>query len=783
VTHGESDAARGESGASSEVGTPSDPVRGWKIAGLIASLVIVSTIPLYAIKESRLRATRRSVTDSVPTFVGRSQCISCHEAAYRSWRGSDHDNAMDVANDSTVLGDFDDAVFETMGVTSRFYRKDGGFFVRTEGPDGELADFEIAYTFGIEPLQQYLIRFPGGRLQALSLAWDVEQGRWFRMYPGQEIPHDDWLHWTKGGQNWNGMCAECHSTNLVKGYDPATKTFDTSWSEIDVSCEACHGPGSAHVEWAEIEPMARPRVDNYALVVRTSGIASRQQVELCAPCHSRRTELGGYDHTGADLLDHHIPSLLDEGLYYSDGQILDEVYVYGSFLQSKMYRNNVRCSDCHDVHSLQLLREGNALCLQCHTAAVYDSSDHHFHKKIYEGEPSDGALCVKCHMPERPYMVIDERADHSLRVPRPDLTLELGVPNACGQSGCHDDKSAQWAADYFTRWYGVARRSHYGTVLEAGRRGAPEAGPELIRLAGDPLYPAIVRATALSLLGRYPGEASTRAFNSALADDDALVRHTAVQAVNTADPRELVELVAPLLADPAKAVRGQAAVRLAPVPRELFKPYQSAALDSALNEYRTAMSYTLDFAASGHNLGNLYATLGDPAKAEEYYRTALEIDDLFYPAKMNLAVLYNRQGRNAEAETLLREVLGAYPEVYEAAYSLGLLLVEMGRPGEAVEFLAQAADGMPERSRVPYNLGLLLQSLGRWAEAEAALRRALELEPESLDYLYALADHYVKRGEPARALPLAERMIAAHPDDSLGPELKTFLQGALQARN
>jgi len=602
------------------------------------------------------------------------------------------------------------------------------------------------------------------------------------MYPGQEIPHDDWLHWTKAAQNWNGMCAECHSTNLEKGYDPASRTFDTSWSEIDVSCEACHGPGSAHVAWAEIEPMARPPEENYGLVVRTSGIESEQQVELCAPCHSRRTELGGYDHRGANLLDHHIPSLLDDGLYYPDGQILEEVYVYGSFLQSKMYRNGVRCSDCHDVHSLQLIREGNELCLQCHTAAVYDSSDHHFHKKVHEGQPSEGALCVKCHMPERPYMVIDYRADHSLRVPRPDLTLEIGVPNACGQSGCHEDRSAEWAADHFTRWYGIARRPHYGTVLEAGRRGAPEAGPELVRLAGDPLYPALVRATALSLLGPYPGEESAWAFRNALADDDALVRYTAVQAVNTTDPRELVDVVAPLLADPAKAVRGQAAVRLVPVPRELLKPYQQAALDSALNEYRTAMGHSLDFAPSAHNLGNLYAALGDPAKAEEYYRTAIEIDDLFYPAKMNLAVLYNGQGRNAEAEGLLREVIGSYPEVHEAPYSLGLLLAEVGRPAEAAAFLEQAATGMPERSRAHYNLGLLLQSLGRRSEAEAALQRAVELEPESLEYLYALADHYVKRGEPRRALPLAERMIAAHPEDPLGREYKAFVEQATRAQ-
>jgi tetratricopeptide (TPR) repeat protein len=382
-------------------------------------------------------------------------------------------------------------------------------------------------------------------------------------------------------------------------------------------------------------------------------------------------------------------------------------------------------------------------------------------------------------MPEQPYMVIDYRADHSMRVPRPDLTLELGVPNACGQSGCHDDHSAGWAAAHLIEWYGEARRPHYGTTLEAGRRQDPEALPELVQLAGDTALPALVRATALSLLGQYPGQEGRRAFEAALADPDPLVRHTAVQSVKTPDPRELVGLLGPLLADPTTAVRIQAAVRLAPVPRELLEPYQGVALDSALDEYRTAMAYSLDFSFAGHNLGNLYASLGDAAKAEGFYRAAIEIDGLFYPAKMNLAVLYNRQGRNAEAETLLREVLDADPEMYEAAYSLALLLVEMNRPPEAAEFLARAAEGMPERSRVHYNLGLLLQSLERQPEAEAALTRALELEPESLDYLYALADHYLKRGEPARALPLTERMIAADPENPLGPQMKAFVERAL----
>jgi tetratricopeptide (TPR) repeat protein len=384
-------------------------------------------------------------------------------------------------------------------------------------------------------------------------------------------------------------------------------------------------------------------------------------------------------------------------------------------------------------------------------------------------------------MPERPYMVIDWRADHSLRVPRPDLTLEIGVPNACSQSGCHDDKPDTWSAEKYREWYGKARKPHYGTILAAGRDHDPRARDPLIRLAGDDLYPTIVRATALQLLGAYPGEESTAAFNQALSDPEALLRFTAVTSVNTGNPEEFVELVSPLLFDPVRGVRMQAASRLAGLPRQLFKPYQQEAFDDALAEYVTAMEYSLDFAFAGHNLGNLYAQLGDPQRAETYYRAALEIDDLFYPAKANLAVLLNSQGRNEEAERLLRQIVESYPERYDASYSLGLLLAEMGRDEEAAEQLRLAAEGMPERPRIFYNLGLILQQLGRTAEAEAALRRTVELEPTNLDYLYALADHYAKRGEYRQALRIAERMIASHPDQPIGRQIKDIAERALRS--
>jgi tetratricopeptide (TPR) repeat protein len=359
--------------------------------------------------------------------------------------------------------------------------------------------------------------------------------------------------------------------------------------------------------------------------------------------------------------------------------------------------------------------------------------------------------------------------------------LSIGAPNACNQNGCHDDQSAQWAVGHFDKWYGLARKPHYGTLLAAGRSRQAGAEDRLAQLARNTLYPPIVRATALHLLGSYAGEKSTAAFNTALSDEEALVRYTAVTNFNANTPGELVGLVAPLLFDEVKAVRMQAAARLAGVPDALLKPYQQEALYKTIAEYEVAMGYSLDFAFAGYNLGNLYTRLNVPQRAERYYKAAIEIDGLFYPAKVNLAMLYNSEGRKREAEELFRDVLTDHPEQYDVAYSLGLLLAETKRFEEAAGYLERAASGLPRRSRISYNLGLLLQQLGRLSEAEAALCRAADLEPRNVDYLYALADHYVKRGLNRKALPYAERMVALDPRNEAGRELIAYIRRLIDA--
>ncbi len=683
---------------------------------------------------------------------------------------------MDVATAETVRGDFDDAEFTYRGVTSRFYQRDGKFYVYTEGPGGEMGEFEITHVFGHEPLQQYMTPFPGGRLQVLSVTWDAEKERWYRQYPGRDIDPDDWLHWTRGAQTWNAMCAECHSTNLQKNYDPATDSYDTTWSDIDVGCEACHGPGSQHVAWAQFEPARRPDDPNIGLVVDTSPANRQVLVDQCAPCHSHRAEIADYAHQEGDLLNYMLPSLLSEALYHTDGQIKEEVYVYGSFLQSKMHAQGVICRDCHDSHSLKLRAEGNALCIRCHDSNTYDRYEHHFHQKVVDGRPSEGALCVKCHMVERPFMVIDWRADHSFRVPRPDLSAAIGTPNAC--TDCHADQTVAWANDAYGRWYGQQREPHFASAFGPVRDGDPNVRPALVRLAGVG-QPVLVRATALELIARDPDEAGFDALLAALDADASLVRRTAVEYLPLRSPDD-VRRVAKMLTDDVLAVRISAASRLAGAPAEMLTAEQSDALQTALAEYRAAMAYSLDFASSNHNLGNLEYALGNVPVAEAYYRRALRIDDLFSPAKANLAVVLSGQGRLAESEQLLREILRDYPDDADAMYSLGLLLVETERPEDGVVMLTRAAAAQPKNPRMQYNLGLLLQQLGRLDEAEQSLRHALDLAPQGLDYLHAYADHLYRRDRLSEARAIAERLIEHHPAQPIGHQLRSAIDARLR---
>lgn len=727
--------------------------------------------------------------DSEVSFVGRQTCAGCHAAQDSLWRGSHHDLAMQIADSTTVLGDFDDTSFTHHGVRSTFMARDGKYYVRTDGPDGRLSEYEVAYTFGVDPLQQYLISFPGGRYQALGIAWDTrpagEGGQhWYHVYGDEEIDHRDEIHWTGRNQVWNYMCAECHSTALRKNYDAENDRYDTTWAEIDVSCEACHGPGSRHMARAElgnnggdtglvIEFRDRRGVEwvpdaTTGIAKRIPTVIQRTEIEACARCHSRRSVMRDEYEYGQPLMETHLPVVLEEGLYYADGQIRDEVYVYGSFLQSRMHRAGVTCSDCHEPHSLALRASGNQLCSTCHLPTKFDTPEHHFHSP-----ESAGASCVECHMPSQNYMVIDARRDHSMRVPRPDLTLKLGVPNAC--TACHTDRDATWAVAALERWYGpkLSTATHFGEVFRAARASRPEAGHALVQIANDDQTANIVRATALSLMRPYAGPGGLPTIQRSLGDSDPMVRAAAVSALELVDPQTRLDTAHLALRDPVYGVRVVAARILSSVPKDLFLPEQLEAFEKATSEYIAAQLVNGERPESHANIGLLYAFTGEFERSEASFRTSLAIDPGFVPAYVNLADLYRVLGRDDECAALLRQALAKVPNNPEVHHSLGLLLLRQNRQEEAVNQLKRAAELRPDQPRYAYVLAVALHSAGETGRALATLKAARRLHPSDPELLAGLAMLNREVGSQAEALRYAEELAELWPGD---PNVQALLE-------
>ena len=743
--------------------------------------VAIGAAILFFTNKGKPSAALAARTVAAPTYVGAAACAGCHAAQTKAWQGSHHELAMQHATGQSVLGDFNQARYTLDGVTTTFSRREGQFVVNTDGPDGKLADYVVRYTFGVAPLQQYLVELPGGRLQALRIAWDSrakgEGGqRWFHLYPGEKIDHMDELHWTRLAQNWNYMCAECHSTDLKKNYDTASNRFNTTWSDINVACEACHGPASLHLNWAKQVPgsesyerkglvflLDERRGAHWALnadakPARTPARSTTIEIDTCARCHSRRSMLTEDYRHGQPLMATHLPALLTEPLYYPDGQIREEDYEYGSFLQSKMFRQGVTCSDCHEPHSLKLRAPGNLTCLQCHQADRYDTRKHHFH-----APQGKGALCAGCHMPTTNYMVVHARHDHSIRIPRPDLSMKLNTPNACNQ--CHANRSAVWAKAQMQKWYGNAWMDnwHFGTTLFDAQRQAPQLGQDLLAVALSPKITDIARASATSLLPDYLNPGFAVILPKLLSDASPLVRRAALATVDILPPSERLRLADKLLGDPVLGVRIEAALVLSVVPRESLNPAQQQALDGAVRDYIATEQASAEQPQSHVNLGLLYLRLGQTDRAEQAYLQAIEVDAGYAPAYVNLADLYRQRQLNAKAEATLLAARAAVGDNAAVEHALGLQYVRSRQMPQAMIALARAVHLQPDNARFGYVYAVALDSSGETPAAVKALQAVHARHPYDRDVLMALVGFSKHLGDSKAAAGYARKLLAIDP--------------------
>lgn len=633
---------------------------------------------------------------------------------------------MEVAAPATVLGDFGDATFSYFGRETRFSRQGSSFLVTTENQQGQAQTFKIAYTLGYAPLQQYLVAFDDGRIQTLPFAWDTRprgQGgqRWFHLYPDTNVRPADPLFWTRPRQNWNHQCGDCHTTAFSKRFSDATGRFDSQWSELGNGCESCHGAGSAHVEAVQGGARgAEARRSVNGLHMQT------EQLDQCGACHARRVRLHE-DPSHERMHDTWRPELLREGLYFDDGQIKDEVFEIGSFLQSKMAARGITCSHCHDPHSTQLRKEGNALCTQCHDRQTFDGPQHHFH-----AEGTDGARCVSCHMPVRTYMVVHERRDHRIAVPRPDLSDALGTPNAC--AACHGARGNVWAAAAIASHRSGRRQGPYGTgllgpTLWSVRHEQYDAGASVRALLSNPAVAGLSKATALSALAAAaPREAAALA-EPLLRDGDPWLRLGAVEALRSSPEQARTRLLAGLAAEPSRAVRLDAAPLLGAA---------GGAVSSLLAEYEGWLSANADRAEALVELASLRRAAGDPAAARAAFERALRRDDSSIVAYLNFADDLRANGDDAAAETLLRKAGALYPDSADVHFALGMLLVRRGQVVAGVGELGRANELAPNNSQYAYAYGVGLHSTQQDARALVTLGDARTRFPDNVPIQAAL---------------------------------------------
>lgn len=679
-------------------------------------------------------------------FVGSISCKACHEEQFATWKNSHHDQAMKIADSISVLADFNNTSFKNQNVKSTFFKKEGDYYVNLEGPNGEFQDYKIVYTYGVTPLQQYIVEFPNGAFQCLQTAWDTEKNKWFDLQPDLEVKSNEWIHWSGGGLRWNTACADCHSTDVHKNFNNETNTFNTTFSEINVSCESCHGPSSEHNKFYEnpVEGVAPPTIH------MPTGMASKELVDKCARCHSRRTQLTKYFDYNGQFFDHYSPALFDYPTYELDGQIKDEDYVYGSFVQSKMYYNGISCMNCHDVHSLKLIKKGNALCLTCHVPK-YDTREHHYHEINTEG-----SQCINCHMTGKYYMGNDFRRDHSFRIPRPDQSLKYGTPNAC--NGCHQDKDTKWASDFIIENYGKERIDHFSDYLLAGSEGDNEAYKTLF---SQHKYPEIARATALSHYSNQPlSDENLKDLLKYLKDSSALVRNQAINSFEKAGNQEYLVNIAPLLKDSIRQVRISAARYF-----NAANVNDNPNFKSAQKEYLEAMEINADFAGGQHQLALYHQGKGNNDLAIKAYRKSIEFDNYYNQSKMNLALLLHQLGNKDEPEQLYLKVIEQEPDFGYAYYMLGLLYNELGNIEKAKKYLLSACNKEPANINAFYNYSLILQNEGALIESIDFLNKAITRFPNSERLLYAKLIALLNSQQYNQAYNTCSKLIEIAPEN------------------
>ncbi len=715
------------------------------------------------------------------TYVGSKACGQCHPREFTRWQDSAHAWAMRRSRPDESVADFDDASVSFGNAGLAAMQSDGQqLTARIIEPGSQPKQVVMRYFFGHEQIEQHVVQTERGRYQALPFGFDTKRRDWFDIFKDDPRRPGDWGHWTGRGMTANSECIFCHSTGYKRNYDLQTDSYRSSWAEMAVGCEACHGPGASHAG-----AKGSDRAKGYG------NLDADSMFDTCASCHSLRRVIADGFSPGEKFLDYFEPVLLDEDNYQPNGAVRGEAYEWTSFKQSRMYRKqsrmyreDVRCPACHEIHGGRLKKQGNALCLDCHDASLNTPSHSH------HTAAGKGSQCVACHMPERVFMQRDARRDHSFSVPDPKLSQTLSVTNACND--CHRDQTPEWASKALKAWFVPGRdrklERETATEIAAARTGRPGAERVLIKCL-DTCKDSVRRASAARLLGRYLGEPAVRRALVAIGDDgDDLVRNAAVFALGQGDT-VYKDVQAALLAattDPVRSVRVNAAWGLRTVSLDDLAAASRAkslgGLRDALAEWETSQMVEAEDPESHHALGLFYAAQHRPDDAISAYRQALTLSPSTIPPRYNLSVLLIDQGREAEAEKQIDELLRYHPEYPAALYALGVLRVSRGATREAVTAFAHCLKVDRAYPGALHDLAHAYVTLDQGGLANYVLGAALKFPDSKREAMITLVTVNLALGKRKVAAGWAKIAAGEFPELAGDATVQSLLEGQKTSR-
>ncbi len=696
-------------------------------------------------------------------YLGSSECRPCHERFYQLWAPSHHGLAMQPYTAEFAAKNLISQKEDIKIGPARYHAviDEKGGYVIEKTAKGE-QKYPILHVLGGKNVYYFLTPMQRGVLQVLPLAYDVQRREWFdtaasavRHFPDRT---DEAIHWKDRPYAFNTSCYSCHVSQLVKNYDPKTDSYNTTWKEPGINCEACHGPAEEHVRVCLEAPEGTvPKDLKLDTITQSRGFTQHQTNTACSVCHAKMSAITNEFIPGEDFFQHYDLLTLENIDFYPDGRDLGENYTFTSWRMSPCAKaSKLDCIYCHTSSGRYRFHgeKANEACMPCHQNKVSNFAAHSRH------EPKTGVKeCIQCHMPKTEFgrMI---RSDHSMRPPMPSATVQFKSPNACNL--CHKDKTPQWADRHVRKWHKKDYQAHtlkLASWIDQTRKGNWSSLPEILEYLRSKDRDEVFSNSLVRLLGNCPDTKKWPVFIQLLENDPSpLIRASVASALEDDLNEKTIPVLFKAVNDPYRLVRIRTASTLASLPPEMIPQDQRKSVSREMEEFKSSLMSRPDDAMAHYNLGNFYMNRRKPDAAVNSFETSLKLQNDFVATYVNASLAYNALGRNDKAVESLTKAIDLDPKNSAAHLNLALLYGEMGDYPQAEVQFRRTFELDPRSATAAYNLGVLAAQRNI-SEAVGWCKKAFDLEPENAKYAYTLGFYYHQAGSTEQAIEVLRQFV------------------------